>query len=96
LDKGFPREPTFRGIRSLIGSSYYASSSDPPAKPSGPKTRQCGFKRVLHRPVEIAVASSRWPIHYLTGGYTQVSSPSVAIKSDTVGQITPTDTPNPA
>jgi hypothetical protein len=57
LDKRFPREPTFRGIRSLIGSSYCASSSDAPAKTSGPKTRQCGFKRVLHRPVETAARS---------------------------------------
>jgi hypothetical protein len=61
LDKRFPREPTFLGIRSLIGSSYYASSSDTPAKPSGPKTRQCGFKRVLHRLIEIAAKSGRYP-----------------------------------
>ena len=35
-----------------------ASSSDAPANPSGPKTRQCGFKRVLRRPIETATQSN--------------------------------------
>lgn len=57
--QGFPREPTFRGIRSLIGSSCCASSSNAPAKPAGPKTRQRGFKRVLRRLIETAAKSGR-------------------------------------
>ena len=41
----------------MIGRACFVSPSVTPANPSGLKTRQLGFKWVLHRPVEIATQS---------------------------------------
>ncbi len=61
--RGFHREPTFRDCRSPFGNTCRASSYDAPTKPSGPKTRMLGFKRVLRRPIETAAESGRSKFH---------------------------------